>query len=79
VRGEEGGETGGGCFFIFLREEGLRLRKRNEFRFFFFFLSLGFFVFGSPFLKKLPPCEYFSPPVHMDVSSLIYKISTRTI
>jgi hypothetical protein len=35
VRGEEGGETGGGCFFIFLREEGLRLRKRNGFRVFY--------------------------------------------
>ena len=40
MRGEEGGETGGDCFFIFLREEGLRLRKRNEFRFFFFFFYL---------------------------------------
>jgi hypothetical protein len=35
VRGEEGGGMGGDCFFIFLREEGLRLRKRNEFRVFY--------------------------------------------
>ena len=56
-------------FFIFLREEGLRLRKRNGFR---VFLSLGFFVFGSPFLKKLRPLvNIFSLPVHMDVGSLI--------
>jgi hypothetical protein len=35
VGGEEGGGTGGG-FFYFLREEGLRLRKRNGFRVFYF-------------------------------------------
>jgi len=55
VRGEEGGETGGGCFFIFLREEGLRLRKRNEFRFFFFFFIFRVFCVWLPFSEKIAP------------------------
>jgi len=63
VGGEEGGATGGG-FFCFLREEGLRLRKRNGFR--FFILFLGFFLCAALFFfEKLPPCEYFSSPVYI--------------
>jgi len=51
VRGEEGGGTGGGSIFYFLREEGLRLRNKNEFRVFFIFRV---FCVWLPFSEKLP-------------------------
>ena len=69
VGGEEGGATGGG-FFCFLREEGLRLRKRNGFRFFFIFRV--FLCAALFFFEKLPPCEYFSSPVYIYIYIYIY-------
>jgi hypothetical protein len=68
VRGEEGWGTGDGSIFYFLREEGLRLRNKNEFR---VFLSLGFFVFGFPFLKNYLLVNIFLPFLYIARGSLI--------
>ena len=57
------------AFFYFLRNEGLRLRKRNGFRVFYFRF---FFVFCSLFSEKSPHCEFFfSSLMHMAENLLI--------
>jgi len=62
------GERAAAVFFIFLREEGLRLRNKNEFRVFFIFRV---FCVWLPFSEKLPPCKYFSFFFYMARGSLI--------
>ena len=56
---------------------GEQLQERKRVQGFFFIFKV--FLFSFLFLKKLPPCEYFSPSFHMVGGSLIQKISTYAI
>jgi hypothetical protein len=62
----------GGRLYFFLFKGRERPEEEDE-------MGLGFFVFGSSFLKNCPLLNIFLPPVYMVGGSLIYKISTYAI